>query len=261
MVEKDHPHLSIAEQCRLLSISRSAFYYEPKDETALNLALMRQIDEQFLETPFYGVRRMTWHLRAEGHLINEKRIRQTRSGDETRLRKELGEVERSIARCVEFVTSGDGASGAVRDKLAELEARKRSLERALAAHPDTRVVEIHPNFPDLYRRKVAELGSLLADDNERPRAMEAIRGLIDRIEVLPGLKRGQCQVTLVGALAGILAFSQNPTAAQKGGGTFLLVGETRNQHYLLFAARGLTTRQMHEKPKSDKSFANPALRP
>ena len=36
---------------------------------------MRQIDEQFLETPFHGVRQMTWHLRAEGHLVNEKRIR------------------------------------------------------------------------------------------------------------------------------------------------------------------------------------------
>jgi len=75
MVEKDHPRLSIAEQCRLLSISRSSFYYEAKGESVLNLGLMRRIDEQFLETPFFGVRQMTWHLRAEGHLVNEKRIR------------------------------------------------------------------------------------------------------------------------------------------------------------------------------------------
>ncbi len=32
-------------------------------------------DKQFLETPFYGVRQMTWHLRNEDHLVNEKRIR------------------------------------------------------------------------------------------------------------------------------------------------------------------------------------------
>lgn len=37
--------------------------------------LMRQIDEQFLETPFFGVRQMTWHLRNDGHLVHEKRIR------------------------------------------------------------------------------------------------------------------------------------------------------------------------------------------
>ena len=60
MVEPDNPNLSIGKQCQLLSISRSSFYYTPKGETAMNLALMRQIDEQFLETPFFGVRQMTW---------------------------------------------------------------------------------------------------------------------------------------------------------------------------------------------------------
>ena len=75
MIEPANPDLSIGKQCRLLSISRSSIYYQPKGETALNLMLMRQIDEQFLETPFFGVRQMTWHLRNEGHLVNEKRIR------------------------------------------------------------------------------------------------------------------------------------------------------------------------------------------
>ncbi|SFU95209.1 HTH-like domain-containing protein [Aliiroseovarius crassostreae] len=74
MVEPANRDLSIGKQCKLLSISRSSFYYRPKGETALNLMLMRQIDEQFLETPFFGVQQMTWHLRNEGHLVNEKRI-------------------------------------------------------------------------------------------------------------------------------------------------------------------------------------------
>jgi len=56
MIEAGHPGLSIGKQCALLSISRSSFYYTPKGKTALHLALMRRIDEQFLETPFYGVR-------------------------------------------------------------------------------------------------------------------------------------------------------------------------------------------------------------
>jgi len=71
MIEPANPDLSIGKQCRLLSISRSSFYYRPKGKTALNLALMRQIDEQFLETPFFGVRQMTWHMRNEGHLVNK----------------------------------------------------------------------------------------------------------------------------------------------------------------------------------------------
>ncbi len=75
MIEPGHPSLSVGAQCRLLSISRSSFYYEAQGETATNLDLMLLIDKQFLDTPFYGVRQMTWHLRNEGHAVNEKRIR------------------------------------------------------------------------------------------------------------------------------------------------------------------------------------------
>ena len=75
MIERNHPELSVGARCRLLSISRSSFDDEPMGETAMNLALMRVIDQQFLETPFYGVRQMTWHLQNEGHAVNQKRIR------------------------------------------------------------------------------------------------------------------------------------------------------------------------------------------
>ena len=41
----------------------------------MNLAIMLLIDKQFLDTPFYGVQQMTWHLKNEGHPVNFKRIR------------------------------------------------------------------------------------------------------------------------------------------------------------------------------------------
>ncbi|SEC27481.1 DDE-type integrase/transposase/recombinase [Rhodobacter sp. 24-YEA-8] len=75
MIERDHPALSIGAQCRLLSISRSSFCHEPAGETDQNLGLMQLIDRQFMDTPFYGVRQMTWHLQNEGHGVNQKRIR------------------------------------------------------------------------------------------------------------------------------------------------------------------------------------------
>ncbi len=75
MIEPDHPALTIGMQYRLLSISRPSFYYEPQGETETNLKLMLRIDKQFLETPFYGVQQMTWHLRNEGFPVNVKRIR------------------------------------------------------------------------------------------------------------------------------------------------------------------------------------------
>jgi putative transposase len=36
---------------------------------------MRLLDEQYTQTPFYGVRRMTAWLRSEGYLVNAKRVR------------------------------------------------------------------------------------------------------------------------------------------------------------------------------------------
>jgi len=63
MIVPGRPGLSLSRQCRLLSISRSSFYYQPVGETAQNLALMRVIDAQFLETPWYGSRQMARHLR------------------------------------------------------------------------------------------------------------------------------------------------------------------------------------------------------
>ena len=75
MIRPDHPTLSIVRQCRLASISRSTFYHVPRGESGRNLALMGMIDRQFLETPFYGARQMTWHLRAARHRVNIKRVR------------------------------------------------------------------------------------------------------------------------------------------------------------------------------------------
>lgn len=75
MVDRESPALSVSAQCRVLSLPRSSFYYKHKGESAYNLELMTLIDKQFLETPFYGVRQMTWHLQGEGHKINKKRIR------------------------------------------------------------------------------------------------------------------------------------------------------------------------------------------
>jgi putative transposase len=58
----EHPRLSVVRQWKLVSISRSEFYYGPAREMLLNLTLMRLIDEQFLEAPWYGSRQMARHL-------------------------------------------------------------------------------------------------------------------------------------------------------------------------------------------------------
>ena len=75
MVDVAEPTLSVRRQGKLLEISRSSIYYQAVPESALNLHLMRLIDEQYLRTPFYGWRKMVAYLRRLGYAVNGKRVR------------------------------------------------------------------------------------------------------------------------------------------------------------------------------------------
>lgn len=75
MVDRRHPSLSVARQCRLLDISHSGLYYQPAGISGEDLALMKLIDRQYLATPFYGARRMAAWLKGQNHSVNRKRVR------------------------------------------------------------------------------------------------------------------------------------------------------------------------------------------
>lgn len=75
MIVPDRPGLSLSRQCRLLSISRSSFYYTPRGESPENLVLMRRIDEMFLRYPFFGSRQMVRQLRRDGVRAGRHRVR------------------------------------------------------------------------------------------------------------------------------------------------------------------------------------------
>jgi len=66
--------LSVRRQCELLGLSRSSPYYRPGGEAAEDLRLMRLIDGQYTACPFYGSRRMTAWLVAQGEVVNRKRV-------------------------------------------------------------------------------------------------------------------------------------------------------------------------------------------
>ena len=75
MTEREHPSLSLSAQCRLLALSRSTLYYQPTGHSAETLALMRRIDELYLDYPFYGSRQMARHLAREGVTVGRRRVR------------------------------------------------------------------------------------------------------------------------------------------------------------------------------------------
>jgi hypothetical protein len=153
-----------------------------------------------------------------------KRLRKTSGVAARALHKERQQVERGIKRCLDFIVGGDRDPGCVREQLCQLEARKRELSVELERSKADEIA-IHPNLPDLYRRKIAELQQVLSDETTRPEAVAIVRSLIGQIEVHPGRKRGHCELVIVGAFAQILAFAQKKRTAgpSRDGGTSLMV--------------------------------------
>ena len=115
MIERAHAGLSIAAQCRLVSISRSSFSYAPVPETAETLALMAAIDASFLDHPWYGSRQMARHLKRLGHAVGRRRVRRLMARMELAPIYQRPTDERSASRApdlpVSAARSGDHPAG------------------------------------------------------------------------------------------------------------------------------------------------------
>jgi site-specific DNA recombinase len=139
--------------------------------------------------------------------LNEARMQ--RSAAQAGYRSDLDRVNRDLDRLVQAIL--DGVPGSrVKDRMAELEARKVELEAVLAEVVEEPVL-LHPNMAEVYRAKIARLAEALNDEHERTEAAEIIRGLVDRIVLTPKEEDGRksLSIDLEGALAGVLALAMN----------------------------------------------------
>jgi putative transposase len=69
LIDPEHKTLSIGQQCGLLEVPRSTYYYEPCRDDSLNLKIMRHIDEIYTMHPYYGSRRIAWILNSRGFMV------------------------------------------------------------------------------------------------------------------------------------------------------------------------------------------------
>lgn len=74
MLDRSDETLSVRRQCALLGVARSSVYRPARPANDSDFALMRRLDELFTAWPFYGSRRLAGTLRAEGWLVNRKRV-------------------------------------------------------------------------------------------------------------------------------------------------------------------------------------------
>jgi Winged helix-turn helix len=120
-----------------------------------------------------------------------------------------GETFRATVLSILKAIEAGAWSTTLQDRLAELEARKKILRDELAASGvATEEMVIDLDGAKMYRKYVADLEATLNDDEVRTEAADLLRGLIDRVVLIPdptapdGL-RGE----LNGAVAEILLLS------------------------------------------------------
>ncbi len=73
-IEPEHPQLTIEEQCELLGMSRSSYYYEPhRKAEEKEIEVLQAIVGVLREKPFYGYRKVWREVRWLG--VTEKQVR------------------------------------------------------------------------------------------------------------------------------------------------------------------------------------------
>lgn len=66
---------TIQEQCTMIDLPRSTYYYSNTGVSSEDLELMRKMDEMYLEDPTRGTRRYSAELSAEGYKLGRDRVR------------------------------------------------------------------------------------------------------------------------------------------------------------------------------------------
>jgi putative transposase len=68
----------VRQQCVLLGLARSSFYFEPLPVPENDLRLMRVLDELYLEESTWGSRKLGAHFARQGMSFNRKRLQRLR---------------------------------------------------------------------------------------------------------------------------------------------------------------------------------------
>jgi site-specific DNA recombinase len=149
------------------------------------------------------------------HEFHEE-VERNRATEKARLAaqgRRLADVERKISSMLKAIEDGM-YHPTMKERMIVLEAERAVLLAETEPSEPTRVeILMHPNLPDLYRRKVSELERLLEDGAERHEAQALVRSMIDKVVLKPRQTAGGLDAVLHGELAAVLAVCSVATGA------------------------------------------------
>ena len=151
----------------------------------------------------------------EEYAAERNRLQAAREAGRADLERELTRVTTDHKKLVDAILAGVPADQ-VKDRMIELDARRKELERALSASPARDPLRIHPGMARTYRDRIGQLILGLSEAERMDEAKEALRALVEKIELVPvaavetetGKPRDSSKpglaIHLHGALAGLL---------------------------------------------------------
>ena len=131
MIKRGHSKLSISQQCKLVSLSRSAFYDTPVGVDAATLSMMKEITRVFTKYSFFGSRQITAYLRREGVVVGRHRVRRLMAKVGLEAIQDGFQARKVIKNCMAFYNT-DRPHSAL-DRQTPDDAYWGSLEQAKAA--------------------------------------------------------------------------------------------------------------------------------
>jgi site-specific DNA recombinase len=152
----------------------------------------------------------------EAYRIERNRLAAEEGKARRRQAREVGEVDRKIARLIETIESKDHTRDEARSlaaRIAELERTRTAILAKVPQHLVDTVLALHPAAAKRYAAKVGEIRAAITKGDEAAQeAIMLVRGLIHAITVKPGTDGELLQLEVIGDLAAMLEHPENSTA-------------------------------------------------
>ena len=139
------------------------------------------------------------------------RLNSERSAALASHKRELESVTRKLDGLIDAIAEGMRAPG-LQQKLDTLEARKVELTRLIET-AGISLPLLHPNLAETYRERVTDLHAALTREDGGTAALEAVRALIERVDVSPpdgDDTRSLPKIVLTGAIAAMVGLALEP---------------------------------------------------
>ncbi|MEO1243708.1 MAG: recombinase family protein [Pseudomonadota bacterium] len=143
----------------------------------------------------------------EEYTRHVNRLRSNKNANASRIRSELEKLAKAKERYLNAIANGVPPEE-VRDKIIDNRDRREELEKQLTLTDEVPVL-LHPKMADHFKRQIDRLVDGMGDGPNRLDALDALRGLIDKIVLTPNPARDGLVIDLHGDLAGILSVAES----------------------------------------------------